>query len=124
MLAWSAEDAGKIIETYKRYETKPPDDIMERSNTAPYQKVIILDFLYMLNNKKNYIFIYLLQLVNALTTIRSINKTDATTLLTTFDTLADIVKTQPNTLALCPGFGLHKAQKLHKVLHESFLRTP
>lgn len=44
MLAWSAEDAGKIIETYKRYETKPPDDIMERSNTAPYQKVIILYF--------------------------------------------------------------------------------
>lgn len=44
MLAWSAEDAGKIIETYKRYETKPPDDIMERSNTAPHQKVIILYF--------------------------------------------------------------------------------
>lgn len=39
MLAWSAEDAGKIIETYKRYETKPPDDIMERSDTAPHQKV-------------------------------------------------------------------------------------
>ncbi|XP_029659299.1 DNA excision repair protein ERCC-1 [Formica exsecta] len=101
MLAWSAEDAGKIIETYKRYEAKPPDDIMERSNTAPHQK-----------------------LINALTTVRSINKTDATTLLTTFGTLADIVRTQPNTLALCPGFGLHKAQKLHKVLHESFLRTP
>lgn len=62
-------------------------------------------------------------MVNSLTTIRSINKTDATTLLTTFNTLADIVKAQPNTLALCPGFGLHKAQKLHKVLHESFLRT-
>lgn len=46
MLAWSAEDAGKIIETYKRYETKPPDDIMERSNTAPHQKVMILYFKY------------------------------------------------------------------------------
>jgi hypothetical protein len=41
MLAWSAEDAGKIIETYKMYETKPPDDIMERSDTAPHQKVSI-----------------------------------------------------------------------------------
>lgn len=39
MLAWSAEDAGKIIETYKKYEVKPPDDIMERSDSAPYQKV-------------------------------------------------------------------------------------
>lgn len=64
-----------------------------------------------------------MQLINALTTVKSINKTDATTLLTTFGTLANIVKAQPNTLALCPGFGMHKAQKLHKVLHESFLRT-
>ncbi|XP_020284604.1 DNA excision repair protein ERCC-1 [Pseudomyrmex gracilis] len=100
MLAWSAEDAGKIIETYKRYEIKPADDIMERSNTAPHQK-----------------------LVSALTTVRSVNKTDATTLLTTFGTLSDIIRAQPNTLALCPGFGLHKAQKLYKVLHEPFLRA-
>ncbi|XP_077266052.1 DNA excision repair protein Ercc1 [Temnothorax americanus] len=101
MLAWNAEDAGKIIEIYKIYESKPPDDIMERSDTAPHQK-----------------------LINALTTVKSINKTDATTLLTTFDTLADIVRAHPNTLALCPGFGLHKAQKLHRILHGSFLRTP
>ena len=39
MLAWSAEEAGKIIETYKAYENKPPDMIMERSDTAPHQKV-------------------------------------------------------------------------------------
>lgn len=55
MLAWSAEDAGKIIETYKRYETKPPDDIMERSNTAPHQKVIILYFYTCLVKKNIYI---------------------------------------------------------------------
>ncbi|KAL6256327.1 hypothetical protein P5V15_012444 [Pogonomyrmex californicus] len=100
ILAWNAEDAGKIIETYKIYENKPPDDIMERNDIAPHQK-----------------------LVNALTTVRSVNKTDATTLLTTFGILADIIKAQPSTLALCPGFGLHKAQKLHKILHEPFLRA-
>jgi len=66
---------------------------------------------------------YFLQLIGALTTVRSVNKTDATTLLTTFGTLADIVSAQPNTLALCPGFGLNKADKLHKILHEPFLRT-
>ena len=42
MLAWSAEDAGKIIETYKVYENKPPEMIMERSDTAPHQKVFIM----------------------------------------------------------------------------------
>lgn len=41
MLAWNAEEAGKIIETYKIYENKPPDIIMDRSGTAPYQKVNI-----------------------------------------------------------------------------------
>ncbi|XP_031844756.1 DNA excision repair protein Ercc1 [Nomia melanderi] len=100
MLAWNAEDAGKMIETYKIYENKPPDAIMERSDTAPYQK-----------------------LVNALTTIRSVNKTDATTLLSTFGTLNELIKTKPNTLALCPGIGLQKAQRIHNTLHEPFLRV-
>lgn len=100
MLAWNAEEAGKIIETYKIYENKPPDKIMDCSVTAPYQK-----------------------LVNALTTVRSVNKTDATTLLSTFGTLKEIVNAPVNTLALCPGFGFQKAQRLHKVLHEPFLRT-
>ena len=39
MLAWNAEDAGRIIETYKIYEKKPPDLIMERSETGVHQKV-------------------------------------------------------------------------------------
>lgn len=98
MLAWSSEDAGKIIETYKIYENKSPDAIMERSDTAPYQK-----------------------LMNALTTIRSVNKTDATTLLSTFGTLSKLIQAQPNTLALCPGIGIQKAERIHKTLHEQFL---
>ncbi|KAF7395543.1 hypothetical protein HZH68_009593 [Vespula germanica] len=100
MLAWSAEDAGKIIETYKIYENKPPDIIMDRSGTAPYQK-----------------------LINAFTTVRSVNKTDATTLLSTFGTLKDIANASTDTLALCPGFSFLKAERLHKVLHEPFLKV-
>lgn len=99
MLAWSPEDAAKIIETYKIYENKPPDLIMERTDTNPQQK-----------------------LINALTSIRSVNKTDAMTLLTTFGTLSGILKATPTSLSLCPGFGSQKAQRLYKVLHETFLR--
>lgn len=39
MLAWNAEEAGKIVETYKMFENKPPDLIMERAEQAPHQKV-------------------------------------------------------------------------------------
>lgn len=39
MLAWNAEEAAKIIETYKSFENKPPDMIMERADSNPQQKV-------------------------------------------------------------------------------------
>lgn len=39
MLAWNAEDAGRIIETYKIYEKKPPDMIMEKNETGVQQRV-------------------------------------------------------------------------------------
>ncbi|XP_043482775.1 DNA excision repair protein ERCC-1 isoform X2 [Leptopilina heterotoma] len=38
MLAWNAEDAGRIIETYKIYEKKPPDMIMEKNETGVQQR--------------------------------------------------------------------------------------
>lgn len=39
MLAWNAEEAGKIIETYKLYENRPADLIMEKTDGVPHQKV-------------------------------------------------------------------------------------
>lgn len=42
MLAWSFEEAGKIIETYKVYETKPADLIMEKSESYPYLQVNLI----------------------------------------------------------------------------------
>ena len=41
MLAWSTEDSANIIETYKVFENKPPDMLMERADADPHQKVII-----------------------------------------------------------------------------------
>jgi len=97
MLAWSQEEAGRILETYKQYENKPPDMIMEKSNPDPHSK-----------------------LVDALTSIKSVNKTDAATLISVFGTLEGIVNASIEELTLCPGFGPHKAQKLRKALNESF----
>ncbi|KAK2717588.1 hypothetical protein QYM36_006384, partial [Artemia franciscana] len=38
MPAWSFEEAGQILETYKSYEFKPPDMIMEKLDSDPYSK--------------------------------------------------------------------------------------
>lgn len=97
MLAWSPEEAGKILETYKMFESKPPDMIMEKSNPDPHSKM-----------------------VDTLTTVKSVNKTDAVTLLTTFGSLEKIVKASVEDLTLCPGFGPQKAQRLNKVLNMPF----
>ncbi|XP_077288518.1 DNA excision repair protein Ercc1 [Arctopsyche grandis] len=98
MLSWNYEEAGKIIETYKIYENKPPDQIMEKIENDPHQKI-----------------------VNALSSIKPVNKTDAMTLLSTFGTLGNIISASENKLAQCPGFGVRKATKLYKVLHRPFL---
>lgn len=99
MLAWNPEEAAKIIENYKIYENKPPDRIMEKIENDPHQKV-----------------------VNALTTIKPVNKTDAMTLISIFGTLENIIKASESRLAECPGFGATKAKKLYKALHEPFLK--
>ncbi|XP_037938370.1 DNA excision repair protein ERCC-1-like [Teleopsis dalmanni] len=98
MLAWNHEEAGKIIETYKLYEKRPPDLIMERTESSPYQK-----------------------LVAALTHIKPVNKTDAVTLLQTFGNLENLINASDERLSQVIGLGPRKAQKLYKTLHEPFL---
>jgi len=99
MLAWNNQDAGKILETYKLYENKPPDMIMEKAGTQVHEKIM-----------------------EALTTVKSVSKTDATTLLGVFGSLENILQANIEDLSSCPGFGPHKASKLHKVLQENFKR--
>lgn len=119
ILAWSPEEAGKIIETYKIYENKPADKIMEKSESSPYLKVIFtfsfFRFLMLLN-------LLCLQLIQVLTSIKPINKTDAMTLITRFKTLEGIIQASEYQLSECPGFGPRKAKKLYSVLHENFCK--
>ncbi|XP_055371183.1 DNA excision repair protein ERCC-1 [Condylostylus longicornis] len=99
VLAWNADEAGKIIENYKLLEKKPPDMIMERIDSNPHQK-----------------------LTSALTNIKPINKTDAITLLQNFGSLENIILASEDRLSLVTGLGPRKAKKLHKTLNEPFLR--
>ncbi|XP_074876408.1 DNA excision repair protein ERCC-1 [Buteo buteo] len=101
LLAWSPEEAGRYLETYKAYEQKPADLLKER---------VEQDFLS--------------RMTDCLTSIKSVNKTDALSLLTTFGSLAAMVDASREDLSLCPGVGPQKAKRLFDVLHEPFLKVP
>ncbi|XP_031628618.1 DNA excision repair protein ERCC-1 [Contarinia nasturtii] len=99
MLAWNPEEAGKIVETYKSFENKPPDLIMARAQQYPHQK-----------------------LVTALTNIKPVNKTDAMTLLQNYGSLKNLILTNEENLAMCSGLGPRKAKRLINVFNDPFLK--
>ncbi|XP_037675678.1 DNA excision repair protein ERCC-1 isoform X1 [Choloepus didactylus] len=101
VLAWSPEEAGRYLETYKAYEQKPADLLMEKLEQDFVSRV-----------------------TECLTTVKSVNKTDSQTLLATFGSLEQLIAASREDLALCPGLGPQKARRLFDVLHEPFLKSP
>lgn len=99
MVAWTPEECGKIIETYKMLENKPAEYLMDKTENDDYQKV-----------------------VNALTSIKVVNTTDAMNLLSNFGTLENLVNASESKFNACPGLGAKKAQKLLKVFNEQFMK--
>ena len=100
ILAWSPEEAARYLETYKSYEKKPADLLRERV-------------------EKDYLSVA----TDCLTTVRSVNKTDAVTLLSTFSSMEGIICASKEDLGLCPGLGPQKARRLYDVLHQPFLKS-
>ncbi|KAL0985523.1 hypothetical protein UPYG_G00158000 [Umbra pygmaea] len=100
ILAWSPEEAGRYLETYKSYEKKPADLLKEQVDKD-----------------------YLSKVTDCLTTVKSVNKTDSITLLSTFSSLEGIINASKEELVLCPGLGPQKARRLHDVLHQPFLKS-
>jgi DNA excision repair protein ERCC-1 len=98
MLAWSPEEAGRYLETYKAFEHKTADLIRERVQDE-----------------------YLAKMTDSLTQIRSVNKTDVLTLLSTFGSLKQISEARTDQLAMCPGFGEQKVRRLQQVWKQPFL---
>ncbi|KAL6485030.1 hypothetical protein MHYP_G00070750 [Metynnis hypsauchen] len=100
ILAWSPEEAGRYLETYKSYEKKPADLLKEQVEQD-----------------------YLSKVTDCLTTVKSINKTDSITLLSTFSSVEGIINASKEELVLCPGLGPQKARRLYDVLHQPFLKS-
>eukprot|EP00039_Didymoeca_costata_P014986 m.247756 g.247756 ORF g.247756 m.247756 type:complete len:229 (+) comp16130_c0_seq9:1414-2100(+) len=97
IVAWSLAEAGRYLETFKAYENKSKE---------------------MLQGIKSQD--YLSQMKECLTSLKSVNKTDVITLMSTFGSLDDIMQAGADELQLCPGFGEQKAERLHKLFRTPF----
>ncbi|KAL1286754.1 ERCC1 [Ovibos moschatus] len=95
ILAWSPEEAGRYLETYKAYEQKPADLLMEKLEQDFVSRV-----------------------TECLTTVKSVNKTDSQTLLTTFGSLEQLIAASREDLSLCPGLGPQKVRAWGNGLEE------
>ena len=98
LLAWSPAEAARYLETLRAYAKKPADLIKERSDGG-----------------------FLAQLGDALTSVRPLNKTDVATLHATFGSLAAMMRATPQQLALCPGLGERKVQRLVETFTAPFV---
>lgn len=88
------------METFKSYENKPATAIQERGDT---------DFMG--------------RVTSTLTSIRGINRKDAYTLASHFNTMADLFQADKDQLADCQGLGPVKVQRLWEAFHQPFRKT-
>ena len=97
ILCWSAQEAGRYLELFKSYEHASPASI--RAHQAESYKESLTEFV---------------------TTPRSINKTDAASLISNFGTLRAAVNARPEELALVPGWGEKKVKVWCSTMRENF----
>lgn len=105
ILAWDYEEAGRYLETYKAYEYKNTDALQEKFN----------------QNGNNSSGIFIQNFTEFLCSIKSINKTDASTLRQTFGSLKNISEASKNELSVVPGFGPLKVNRIHEIFRKPFL---
>jgi len=101
ILAWSVQEAARYLETYKAYEHKPPDMIRAPKDTSGGD-------------------MYMNRLTEALTQIKSVNKTDVLTLATNVGSFKDIVHADQDTFRLLSGFGESKTKRLYEAFRQPF----
>ncbi|EXJ81973.1 DNA excision repair protein ERCC-1 [Capronia coronata CBS 617.96] len=97
ILCWSSQEAGRYLELYKSYEHASAASI--RAHQAETYQESLTEFV---------------------TTPRTINKTDAASLISNFGSLRAAVNAQPEELALVPGWGEKKIKAWVTTVREPF----
>ncbi|KAI5307401.1 ssDNA endonuclease and repair protein rad10 [Ascosphaera atra] len=97
ILCWSALEAGHYLELFKSCENAQPTAI--RTQAAQSYKESLEEFV---------------------TTPRTINKSDAASLISTFGSLRNAVNAQPEQIAAVPGWGDRKVKQWCNAVREDF----
>ncbi|KAL9089618.1 MAG: hypothetical protein Q9165_005650 [Trypethelium subeluteriae] len=97
MLCWSAQEAGRYLELYKQYEHAAPTSIKAHQATG-----------------------YADRITEFITTPRSINKTDAVSLVSSFGSIRTAINARPEEVALVAGWGEKKVQRWCTSVREPF----
>lgn len=97
ILCWSEKEAARYLELFKSYEHASPASIKAHQPES-YQE----------------------SLTEFITTPRSINKTDATSLMSNYENLRAAINAPPEELAFIPGWGEKKVNDWSNAVRENF----
>ena len=97
ILCWSAQEAGRYLELYKSYENASPTSIRAHQATSYSDK-----------------------LVEFITVPRSINKTDAVSLVSAFGSIRAAVNARPEEIGEITGWGEKKVERWCGTVRENF----
>jgi len=97
ILCWSAQEAGRYLELYKSYEHASPTSIRAHQATSYAEK-----------------------LVEFMTVPRSINKTDAVSLVSAFGSVRAAVNARPEEIGQITGWGEKKVHRWCGTVQENF----
>lgn len=97
ILCWSAQEAGRYLELYKSYEHASPTSIRAHQATSYSEK-----------------------LIEFITVPRSINRTDALSLVSAFGSVRAAVNARPEEIGEITGWGEKKVQRWVGTVRENF----
>jgi DNA excision repair protein ERCC-1 len=97
MLCWSAQEAGRYLELFKTFENAAPTSIRAQQSSG-----------------------YSESMVEFITVPRSINKTDAVSLVANFGSIRTAVNAGPEEIGLIAGWGETKVQRWCNAVREPF----
>jgi DNA excision repair protein ERCC-1 len=103
IVVWSNVEAARYIESYKTFSQKPIDSFINPN----------------FNAEKT----HLEQYVDCITTVKTVNSTDALTLLRNLGSLKNIMNAPYESLLLCPGLGAKKVKQLHLAFNKPLLTS-